>query len=153
MYIVNGNLSSTANQSYNGIFKSILCCVMVLFFPPAPISVFPLLRRVTDLKDALWSGSLTFQHALSTFAADENTSGRKFASYTVFKGKAALSMQPILPSFSKLEVCTFLFVCVLTYNSKFALSNFPISSVWRISCEQKWIGDVDFFPGCGTKEI
>uniref|UniRef100_A0A0D3F0Y8 WHY domain class transcription factor n=1 Tax=Oryza barthii TaxID=65489 RepID=A0A0D3F0Y8_9ORYZ len=33
----------------------------------------------------------------------ENTSGRKFASYTVFKGKAALSMQPILPSFSKLE--------------------------------------------------
>uniref|UniRef100_A0A0D3F0Y7 Uncharacterized protein n=1 Tax=Oryza barthii TaxID=65489 RepID=A0A0D3F0Y7_9ORYZ len=59
--------------------------------------------RVTDLKDALWSGSLTFQHALSTFAADENTSGRKFASYTVFKGKAALSMQPILPSFSKLE--------------------------------------------------
>uniref|UniRef100_A0A0E0JVS8 Uncharacterized protein n=1 Tax=Oryza punctata TaxID=4537 RepID=A0A0E0JVS8_ORYPU len=60
-------------------------------------------RRVTDLKDALWSGSLTFQHALSTFAADENTSGRKFASYTVFKGKAALSMHPILPSFSKLE--------------------------------------------------
>uniref|UniRef100_A0A0E0JVS9 Uncharacterized protein n=1 Tax=Oryza punctata TaxID=4537 RepID=A0A0E0JVS9_ORYPU len=33
----------------------------------------------------------------------ENTSGRKFASYTVFKGKAALSMHPILPSFSKLE--------------------------------------------------
>uniref|UniRef100_A0A0E0JVS7 Uncharacterized protein n=1 Tax=Oryza punctata TaxID=4537 RepID=A0A0E0JVS7_ORYPU len=62
-----------------------------------------IVRRVTDLKDALWSGSLTFQHALSTFAADENTSGRKFASYTVFKGKAALSMHPILPSFSKLE--------------------------------------------------
>uniref|UniRef100_A0A0E0NA49 Uncharacterized protein n=1 Tax=Oryza rufipogon TaxID=4529 RepID=A0A0E0NA49_ORYRU len=72
-------------------------------FVPSSSSVFPLLRRVTDLKDALWSGSLTFQHALSTFAADENTSGRKFASYTVFKGKAALSMQPILPSFSKLE--------------------------------------------------
>lgn len=79
MYIVNGNLSSTANQSYNGIFKSILCCVMVLFFPPAPISVFPLLRRVTDLKDALWSGSLTFQHALSTFAAD----GEDFFLYTL----------------------------------------------------------------------
>ncbi|XP_006646903.1 single-stranded DNA-binding protein WHY2, mitochondrial [Oryza brachyantha] len=60
-------------------------------------------RRVTDLKDALWSGSLTFQHALSTLSADENTSGRKFASYTVFKGKAALSMHPVLPSFSKLE--------------------------------------------------
>ncbi|KAL5213416.1 hypothetical protein ABZP36_024263 [Zizania latifolia] len=60
-------------------------------------------RRVTELNNALWSGSLTIQHALSTSAADENRSGRKFASYTVFKGKAALSMHPILPNFSKLE--------------------------------------------------
>ncbi|CAM0946737.1 unnamed protein product [Alopecurus aequalis] len=62
-------------------------------------------RRVSDLKDVLWSGSLTFEHALSTSAAnvDENASARKFASYTVFKGKAALSISPILPVFTKLE--------------------------------------------------
>ncbi|KAM0885206.1 hypothetical protein ACQ4PT_030504 [Festuca glaucescens] len=62
-------------------------------------------RRVSDLKEVLWSGSLTFEHALSTSAAnyDENASTKKFASYTVFKGKAALSISPILPVFSKLE--------------------------------------------------
>ncbi|CAN6237189.1 unnamed protein product [Urochloa humidicola] len=62
-------------------------------------------RRGFDLKEALWSGSLTFQHAISTSAAnlDERSSGKKFASYTVFKGKAALSIHPILPSFSKME--------------------------------------------------
>ncbi|XP_066381049.1 single-stranded DNA-binding protein WHY2, mitochondrial-like [Miscanthus floridulus] len=62
-------------------------------------------RRGFDLKESLWSGSLTFQQAVSTSAAnlDENLSGKKYASYTVFKGKAALSIHPILPSFSKLE--------------------------------------------------
>ncbi|KAK3152174.1 hypothetical protein QOZ80_2BG0155430 [Eleusine coracana subsp. coracana] len=62
-------------------------------------------RRGVDLKDALWSGSLTFQQAVSTSATslDDSSSGKKFASYTVFKGKAALSVHPILPSFSKLE--------------------------------------------------
>ncbi|KAF7078238.1 hypothetical protein CFC21_082709 [Triticum aestivum] len=62
-------------------------------------------RGVTDLKDVLWSGSLTFKHALSTSAAnvDENASVKKYASYTVFKGKAALSISPILPLFTKVE--------------------------------------------------
>ncbi|NP_001152589.2 Single-stranded DNA-binding protein WHY2, mitochondrial [Zea mays] len=62
-------------------------------------------RRGFDLKESLWSGSLTFQQAVSTAATnlDGNLSGKKFASYTVFKGKAALSIHPILPSFSKLE--------------------------------------------------
>lgn len=48
---------------------------------------------------------MTFEHALSTSAAnvDENASARKFASYTVFKGKAALSISPILPNFTKIE--------------------------------------------------
>ncbi|KAL6629128.1 hypothetical protein ACP70R_028893 [Stipagrostis hirtigluma subsp. patula] len=61
-------------------------------------------RRGFDLKDALWNGSLTFQQAVSTSAAnlDENP-GKKFASYTVFKGKAALSVHPILPSFCRIE--------------------------------------------------
>ncbi|KAL5670588.1 hypothetical protein ACJX0J_022809, partial [Zea mays] len=61
--------------------------------------------RGFDLKESLWSGSLTFQQAVSTAATnlDGNLSGKKFASYTVFKGKAALSIHPILPSFSKLE--------------------------------------------------
>uniref|UniRef100_N1QWI4 Single-stranded DNA-bindig protein WHY2, mitochondrial n=1 Tax=Aegilops tauschii TaxID=37682 RepID=N1QWI4_AEGTA len=78
-------------------------------------------RGVTDLKDVLWSGSLTFKHALSTSAANvdarymlqsltartslsaENASVKKYASYTVFKGKAALSISPILPLFTKVE--------------------------------------------------
>ncbi|RLN07298.1 single-stranded DNA-bindig protein WHY2, mitochondrial [Panicum miliaceum] len=62
-------------------------------------------RRGFDLKESLWSGSLTFQQAVSTSAGnlDENLSSKKFASYTVFKGKAALSIHPILPSFSKME--------------------------------------------------
>uniref|UniRef100_A0ACD5Z1S4 Uncharacterized protein n=1 Tax=Avena sativa TaxID=4498 RepID=A0ACD5Z1S4_AVESA len=62
-------------------------------------------RRVCDLKEVFWSGSLTFEHALSTSAAnyDENASAKKFANYTVFKGKAALSISPILPVFSKPE--------------------------------------------------
>jgi hypothetical protein len=34
------------------------------------VSSFSVFRRVSDLKEVLWSGSLTFEHALSTSAAN-----------------------------------------------------------------------------------
>ena len=47
---------------------------------------FPFFRRVSDLKDVLWSGSLTFEHALSTSAA--NVDGKAFV-YMLIHTQAA----------------------------------------------------------------
>ncbi|XP_009598358.1 single-stranded DNA-binding protein WHY2, mitochondrial isoform X3 [Nicotiana tabacum] len=59
------------------------------------------------VRDSIW------QHAINTLAgfstvrqnivADGKLTGRVFAPYSVFKGKAALSAEPRLPTFSKLD--------------------------------------------------
>ncbi|XP_038713064.1 single-stranded DNA-binding protein WHY2, mitochondrial isoform X2 [Tripterygium wilfordii] len=60
-------------------------------------------RRAGDLKDALRLHTFTSLSCFST--ASQNLSGhstnRIFAPYYVYKGKAALSVQPVLPTFAK----------------------------------------------------
>ncbi|KAI3750875.1 hypothetical protein L2E82_21752 [Cichorium intybus] len=41
--------------------------------------------------------------ARQSYSADGRISGRIFADYSIFKGKAALSVAPVLPSFSKMD--------------------------------------------------
>ncbi|KAH0716445.1 hypothetical protein KY284_009350, partial [Solanum tuberosum] len=48
-----------------------------------------------DVKGSIW------QHAINTFAGKRE--GRVFAPYSVFKGKAALSAEPRLPTFNRLD--------------------------------------------------
>ncbi|KAJ4798396.1 DNA binding protein [Rhynchospora pubera] len=58
--------------------------------------------RARDVKNTLLFNSFHTQHTFSTAAAEstqESSVGRKFASYTLFKGKAALQAYPILPKF------------------------------------------------------
>jgi len=63
----------------------------------------------------------------------------------VFKGKAALSIHPILPSFSKLEVCFLLDLIVFwPYIVLPTHHNFSVLLVRRVSSEQKWISNADF---------
>ncbi|XP_017699270.1 single-stranded DNA-binding protein WHY2, mitochondrial isoform X2 [Phoenix dactylifera] len=62
-----------------------------------------LLRKATKIKDTFWLSAFSSQHGISTsgpdLVANGNFSGRRFAQYTIFKGKAALSVSPKLPSF------------------------------------------------------
>ncbi|XP_020107566.1 single-stranded DNA-bindig protein WHY2, mitochondrial isoform X2 [Ananas comosus] len=65
-----------------------------------------LLRCSFNIKDAFWINSFSSHRGISSSAADyvtDGSSGRSYANYTVFKGKAALSMSPLLPKFRKLE--------------------------------------------------
>ncbi|XVF63488.1 hypothetical protein PTKIN_Ptkin09bG0090600 [Pterospermum kingtungense] len=63
--------------------------------------------NVVDVRDALLSLGFESRAAFSTsvhdFAAKGNPSARVFAPYTVYKGKAALSVSPLLPTFSKID--------------------------------------------------
>ncbi|CAL9086372.1 unnamed protein product [Musa acuminata var. zebrina] len=63
------------------------------------------LGRAANVKDSYW---LNTQHGFSTSGPDlvadaGSTSIGRFANYTVFKGKAALSMKPILPAIRELD--------------------------------------------------
>ncbi|XP_064938383.1 single-stranded DNA-binding protein WHY2, mitochondrial-like isoform X1 [Musa acuminata AAA Group] len=63
------------------------------------------LGRAANIKDSYW---LKTQHGFSTSGPDlvtdaGSTSIGRFANYTVFKGKAALSMKPILPAIRELD--------------------------------------------------
>lgn len=63
--------------------------------------------KSADVRDALCSHAFESRAAFSTsvrdFAAKGNSDGRVFAPYTVYKGKAALSLSPLLPTFSKID--------------------------------------------------
>ncbi|CDP11529.1 unnamed protein product [Coffea canephora] len=56
---------------------------------------------------SLWSCSFATQSGTSTarqsFVADGSMTDKIFASYSVYKGKAALSTSPMLPTFRKLD--------------------------------------------------
>ncbi|GAV72013.1 Whirly domain-containing protein [Cephalotus follicularis] len=68
-----------------------------------------------DVRDALCLHVFAFQSGISTATRDfslnvaskGNSAARVYAPYTVYKGKAALSVAPILPSFTKLDSGTF----------------------------------------------
>ncbi|XP_054803466.1 single-stranded DNA-binding protein WHY2, mitochondrial [Prosopis cineraria] len=68
-----------------------------------------LLSQKADLRDALWllCGCTTHSAGISTatndYSAKGYTSSQIFVPYSVFKGKAALSLSPRLPTFSKLD--------------------------------------------------
>ncbi|KAK4337851.1 hypothetical protein RND71_042338 [Anisodus tanguticus] len=59
------------------------------------------------VKDSIWqhaiNTSASFSSVRQNIAADGKLTGRVFAPYSIFKGKAALSAEPRLPTFSKLD--------------------------------------------------
>ncbi|RWV92904.1 hypothetical protein GW17_00044678 [Ensete ventricosum] len=63
-----------------------------------------ILGRAANVKDSYW---LNTQHGITTSGPDLVTDGSssigRFANYTVFKGKAALSVKPILPDIRELD--------------------------------------------------
>ncbi|MBA0681029.1 hypothetical protein Goari_012691, partial [Gossypium aridum] len=60
-----------------------------------------------SLKSAKWGDGFESRAAFSTslqdFAATGNANGRVFAPYTIYKGKASLSISPVLPTFVKID--------------------------------------------------
>ncbi|KAJ7003036.1 hypothetical protein NC653_008312 [Populus alba x Populus x berolinensis] len=56
--------------------------------------------KPTDVRDGSALHALTFQAGIST-GGKSSIQDRVFAPYSVFKGKAALSVEPVLPTFSK----------------------------------------------------
>ncbi|XP_021912605.1 single-stranded DNA-binding protein WHY2, mitochondrial isoform X2 [Carica papaya] len=60
-----------------------------------------------DVRDARYLCAFTSRAGVSTtrqnFTAKGNFAGRVFAPYSIYKGKAALSMEPVLPTFAKLD--------------------------------------------------
>ncbi|KAJ6942426.1 single-stranded DNA-binding protein WHY2 [Populus alba x Populus x berolinensis] len=56
--------------------------------------------KPTDVRDGSALHALTFQVGIST-GGKSSIQDRVFAPYSVFKGKAALSVEPVLPTFSK----------------------------------------------------
>ncbi|XP_048227162.1 single-stranded DNA-binding protein WHY2, mitochondrial isoform X2 [Ricinus communis] len=65
------------------------------------------LGKSIDARDVSALHDLTFRAGISTFRQDFTIKGsfeqRVYAPYSVYKGKAALSVQPVLPTFSKLD--------------------------------------------------
>ncbi|KAJ0085105.1 hypothetical protein Patl1_06826 [Pistacia atlantica] len=59
--------------------------------------------KADDVGDALWSKSYSSLASLSTARQNAGAKGRVFAPYSVYKGKAALSVDPVLPTFAKLD--------------------------------------------------
>uniref|UniRef100_A0A5B7BHB2 Single-stranded DNA-bindig protein WHY2, mitochondrial n=1 Tax=Davidia involucrata TaxID=16924 RepID=A0A5B7BHB2_DAVIN len=63
-----------------------------------------------DVRDTLWLHGFTSSAGVSTarqtFAADGKLMTRIFAPYSVYKGKAALSASPRLPTFTKMDSAT-----------------------------------------------
>ncbi|KAJ7973569.1 Single-stranded DNA-binding protein WHY2, mitochondrial [Quillaja saponaria] len=67
-----------------------------------------LLYGKPDVKDILWrlhgcTSHANIYTATNNYAAKGHTGDRIFAPYTVYKGKAALSLTPVLPTFTKLD--------------------------------------------------
>ncbi|MBA0710202.1 hypothetical protein Golax_025191, partial [Gossypium laxum] len=60
-----------------------------------------------SLQSAKWGDGFESRAAFSTslqdFAATGNANGRVFAPYTIYKGKASVSISPVLPTFVKLD--------------------------------------------------
>ncbi|KAI5640299.1 hypothetical protein M9H77_00325 [Catharanthus roseus] len=67
--------------------------------------IFPKRTSAEVVGTSFWFQSITTQSEKSTagknFRADGKLGDRVFASYSIFKGKAALSSEPVLPTFSK----------------------------------------------------
>lgn len=60
-----------------------------------------------DVRDTSWLSHFTSRFGFSTDRSDlmnsGNYSGRAYADFSIYKGKAALSVSPVLPKFSKLD--------------------------------------------------
>ncbi|XP_073004396.1 single-stranded DNA-binding protein WHY2, mitochondrial [Typha latifolia] len=63
--------------------------------------------KALDIKNTFWMSSFGSHYGISTSAPANvthgNDSGKIYASYTLFKGKAAMSVDPKLPNLLKLE--------------------------------------------------
>ncbi|KAK0577631.1 hypothetical protein LWI29_036101 [Acer saccharum] len=62
-----------------------------------------LVGKVVDVQEALCLHSLLSRAGMSTTGAGENTVPRIFAPYSIYKGKAAICVDPILPTFTKMD--------------------------------------------------
>ncbi|XP_042484876.1 single-stranded DNA-binding protein WHY2, mitochondrial isoform X2 [Macadamia integrifolia] len=59
--------------------------------------------RACNVKDCTWLQNLPFRGIVTSSQELGEKSGKIFADYTVFKGKAAFSIRPSLPTFRKLD--------------------------------------------------
>ncbi|PKU76689.1 Single-stranded DNA-binding protein WHY2, mitochondrial [Dendrobium catenatum] len=64
-----------------------------------------LAEKLSYVRDASWSYNLVSERGIST-AGSERSSGKAFADFSIFKGKAALLMSPVPPTFTKMDVTT-----------------------------------------------
>ncbi|MED6131158.1 Single-stranded DNA-binding protein why2, mitochondrial [Stylosanthes scabra] len=62
-----------------------------------------LVPSVSTSRDSLLRHSPAFSTSTNKYAAKGYSSNRIFAPYSVYKGKAAFSLSPILPTFTKLD--------------------------------------------------
>uniref|UniRef100_A0A1D1ZK83 Anthranilate synthase component I-2, chloroplastic n=1 Tax=Anthurium amnicola TaxID=1678845 RepID=A0A1D1ZK83_9ARAE len=66
-----------------------------------------LFQQVSNVKEASKLSRFTFQNDFSTskhnFVANETFISRTYADFAIFKGKAALSVFPVMPKFSKMD--------------------------------------------------
>ncbi|XP_020695738.1 single-stranded DNA-binding protein WHY2, mitochondrial [Dendrobium catenatum] len=61
-----------------------------------------LAEKLSYVRDASWSYNLVSERGIST-AGSERSSGKAFADFSIFKGKAALLMSPVPPTFTKMD--------------------------------------------------
>ncbi|KAG0448797.1 hypothetical protein HPP92_027658 [Vanilla planifolia] len=58
--------------------------------------------KLSFLRDASWSYNLLSQSGISTSSL-ENASGKAYATFAIFKGKAALMISPLPAQFTKMD--------------------------------------------------
>ncbi|PKU69177.1 Single-stranded DNA-binding protein WHY2, mitochondrial [Dendrobium catenatum] len=66
------------------------------------VSSYFLAEKLSYVRDASWSYNLVSERGIST-AGSERSSGKAFADFSIFKGKAALLMSPVPPTFTKMD--------------------------------------------------
>ncbi|KAL0927789.1 hypothetical protein M5K25_001999 [Dendrobium thyrsiflorum] len=70
--------------------------------PMQAVSSNFLAEKLSYVRDASWSYNLVSERGIST-AGSERSSGKAFADFSIFKGKAALLMSPVPPTFTKMD--------------------------------------------------
>ncbi|XP_008803798.1 single-stranded DNA-binding protein WHY2, mitochondrial-like [Phoenix dactylifera] len=64
-------------------------------------------EKNSNIKEASWFSNYSSRFGISTARSDSikhgNYSGKTYADFSIFKGKAALTVSPVLPTFSRLD--------------------------------------------------
>lgn len=77
------------------------------WLPRNQLALKSLLEKNSNIKETSWISNYSSQLGISTARSDSikdgNYSGKTYADFSIFKGKAALSASPVLPTFSRLD--------------------------------------------------